>query len=325
MAKSFAINNLQMKLCIVFLCVGLGISCQTDEASLQNDALASQTINKSSKVLSSGQKLSQDDFQKLKAVYEKHPTSKTTRDTYRSALIKKEDWATLEKFFKQIPASELSDQDKSNLGKAYIKLGRYKDAIQSLKPLAKKDNFEVKTLLANAYFHLGDYAESKNLLDENWEQIVKEKKVFEITLRGMIYFYQGDSEKAIEILNKSIEIQPDNISAANGLSRVYAAKGDTEKAEEYLAKVQKGFDRMTAEETRKTTLVRKLIQLQEAYKAKRFQEVINLVKEVLPEAKAGNKPALMQYLFNSYKALGKTKEAQEILEQAKKMQQKNED
>lgn len=321
MIQSFMTNKFSVRFVLVFLCACFCISCQTDENALQEDATAKATINQVSQVLKSGQKPTSEDFEQLKSVYEKYPDSESTRQTYKSALIVREDWAALEKFLTAIPAAKLTDDDKLNLGKTYIKLGRYNDAVETLKPFENGNNLEAKTLLANAYFHLGKYAEAKPLLDSNWEQIIKDKRIDDITLRGMIYFHEKENEKAIETLEKALEFMPDNISAANGLSRVYAAKGETEKAEEYLAKVQQSFDKLTAEERRKTYLVEKFYKLQEAYKAKRFQEVIDLANDVLPEAEARNKAALYQYLFNSYQALGMQKEAQEILVKAKQMQQ----
>lgn len=321
MIHNLLTNISSIKLLLIVICVSFAISCQSDEAALNADETAKQTINSSSQMLSSGQKPSAENFEKLKAVYEKYPKSETVAQTYKSALIVREDWAALEKFLSSIPKSELSNDDSLNLGKTYIKLGRYNDAIKTLKALENGNNLEVKTLLANAYFHLDRYAEAKPLLDNNWEQIIKDKRADDITMRGMIYFHEKENDKAIETLEKALEVKPDNIPAANGLSRVYAAKGDTEKAEEYLAKVQQMFDTLTAEERRKTNLVEKIYKLQEAYKAKRFQEVISLVNEVLPQADAKNKAALYQYLYNSYQALGMQKEAQETLAKAKQIQQ----
>ena len=80
--------------------------------------------------------------------------------------------------------------------------------------------------------------------------------------------------------------------------------------------------RKTADERRKTNYVEKIYKLQEAYKAKRFQEVINIANEILPEADAKNKAALYQFLYNSHKALGQQEEAQEVLVKAREMQQK---
>ena len=317
----FSTNSLNLKLLLVLTCVVLCISCQSDETALQNDATAKLTVNKTSQMLTSGQKIKAEQIEAIKAVYEKYPNSKTALQTYKSALIIREDWASLEKLLTKIPFSEMSDDDKVNLGKTYMRLGRYKDAIEILKTFEKGNSLENKVLLATAYFRLGKYNEAKPIFDANWEQILTEKKAPEVSMRGMIYFYEKENEKAIDTLKKALEIDPNNISAANGLSRVYSAQGETEKAEEYLAKVQESFDKMTAEETRKTNIVGKLYKLQEAYKAKRFQEVINLSKELLPQVDARNKGTIMQYLFNSYQALGMTKEAQEVLAKAKQMQQ----
>lgn len=322
MKKGFAINNTKLKLCLILLSLGLLVSCQTDEESaLKADASASQAINQANIFLQNRQKLSPENFDKIKKIYKQYPTSKTVQDTYRAALIIKEDWAILVDFFKQIPESKLTVEDKINLAKAYIKLGRYNDSSETLKPLAGQNNLEVKTLLANAYFHLGKYDESKRLIDENWQQILNEKKSDEIALRGMIYFYQGDTEKAIETLNKSIEFNPDHLPSYNGLSRVYASKGEQTKAEENLKKVQEIFNKVTADERRKTIMVEKSYKLQDAYQAKRFQEVIDLANELLPEADAKTKVVLYQFQYNSFQALGKQTEAQEVLLKAKQLQQ----
>ncbi len=318
----FSNNRFGHKILLIFACTIFCISCQTDETALQNDATAKVTINNTNQILNSGQKLKAEDFEALKAVYEKYPNSETALQTYKSTLITRSDWASLEKLLKEIPAANLSEEDKINLGKTYIKLGRYRDAIETLKPLESMNNLEIKTILANAYFQLADYEQAKPLFDSNWEMIIKEKRANDVAMRGMIYFYEKETEKAIEALEKALELDSSNITAANGLSRIYAAKGETEKAEEYLARVQQSFDIMTADETRKTKIVSQFYKLQEAYKAKRFQEVINVSKELLPEADTRNKAALMQYLFNSYQALGMQKEAQEIMAQAKQMQQK---
>lgn len=334
MPKNFVNKNLLTKAFLILLCAVFCISCQPDqttvksdakakdEAALQNDAKAKAEINRVNQILSSGRKISQEDFDSVRKIYDQYPSSETIRKTIRSSLIQREDWASLEKFFNEIPASELSQEDKLSLAKVYIKLGRFEDSVEVLKTLEDKNDLEMKSLLANANFHLGNYDEAKNLLDGSWEQIIKEKRVDDIYVRGMIYFYAKENEKAIETFEKLLEIAPDNAPAANGLSRVYASQGETEKAEEYLAKVQQIFDKVTAEEKRKANLVENLYKLQEAYKANRFQEVVALANQILPEADERNKAILYQYLFNSYKALGKQKEAQEVLSKARQMQQK---
>lgn len=307
---------------MIFLCFGLLVSCQTDdESALKADTSAVQTISQAVGFLQNKQKLSREHFDKVKKIYEQYPSSKTAQDTYRAALIVKEDWVVLAEFIKQIPAEKLTVDDRLNLAKAYIKLGRYNDAAGVLSPLGIENNFEATMLLANAHFHLGKYDDAKKLFDENWQQILTEKRSDEIALRGMIYFYQDDRAKAIETLDLSIAFNAEHIPAYNGLSRVYAAQGEMVKAGENLKRVQDIFDKVTATASRQTKLVEKSYKLQEAYQARRFQEVIDLANEMLPESDAKNKAVLYQFLYNSYQALGKQKEAQEVLLRAAPLQQ----
>lgn len=321
MFRIFYSENLRAKAFLITICLIFTVSCQSDEKALKADAEARAEINRVSQLMQKGQKLSQKDVEAIKQIYADYPSSETARNTLKNAYIRREDWASLEKLFIEIPASELSEEDRITFVKVYIKLGRYNDAVETLQKLENKNNSEAKSLLANAYFHLGKYDEAKGLIDTSWQEILQNKRDEEIVLRGMIYFYQKENDKAIETLEKALEINPGSVAANNGLSRIYAARGENEKAEEYLAKVQESFDNLTKEEQKKSTLAAKLYSLQEAYKAKRFQEVINIGTEILPQVTAKNKPALLQYLYNSYLALGKQKEAQEILVQAKQLQQ----
>ena len=291
-----------------------------DESALKNDRRALQTINQVNASLQTEQRLSPELFESLKQVYERYPDAASAHEAYRSALILRKDWAALVEFLQRKPWSTLTVDDKLNLVKAMIKLGRYNGAAEALAPLASQNNFEAKTLLANAYFHLGRYDEAKTLLDESWQEILNEKKVDEITIRGMIYFYQQENDLALQTLNKAIEMNPDYSPALNGVSRVYAAKGDQIKADENLKRVQKVYDKGTAEQVRGTRLVELNQKLKEAYEAKRFQETIEIANEMLPEADAKDKAILYQFQYYSYLALGKQKEAQDALNKANSQQ-----
>lgn len=313
-------HGLKLKFCL-FVTAGLFVSCQTnDESALKNDRSALQTISQVNASIQNEQRLSPDLFERMKQVYERYPTAPSAHDAYRSALMIRKDWAALVEFFQRQPESTLKLDDKLTLAKALLKLGRYEDAVESIAPLVVQDNFEAKCLLANAYFHLGRYDEAKTLLDKNWQEILNEKKIDEITMRGMIYFYQHEFDKAIETMNRSIEIDPDHYPALNGISRVYAAKGDRTKAGEILKRVQQIVDKKTAEAKRGTKLVELSQKLKEAYDAKRFQEVIDIANEMLREADAKDKVTLYQFQYESYVALGKQKEAQVVLNKANSQQ-----
>ncbi len=307
-----------MVLAFAFLFLG----CQNDEKSLQNDKQSLETISKVSTAFSTGQKPSSQEFESLKQVFQRYPESQTAGQMYKLALIKREDWASLKTLLSTTPFENLSLEDRKNLGNASYKLGNYQDAVEVLKTLTEENDREVISVLANSYFFLGDYSEAKLLLDKNWERIKNEKRLNDITLRGLIYFRENESDKAIETLKFALTIAPDNIPAANAISRIYAARGEQEVAVKYLEQVQRSFDKVTAEERRKAIVVEKFYKLQDAYKAQRFQEVIDIAEEVLPEADPKNKLTLYQFLYNSHNALGHQKEAQEALENAKQFQQK---
>ena len=321
MLKTFAATNLRLKFCVLFLCVVVCVSCQKGEEALQNDAVAKAEIARVNQVLQIEKKISQKDFDSVKAIYEKYPSSESARKVLQNAFAQRDDWASLEKFYSEISLSNLSEPEKINFAKVYIKLGRYEDSIKTLKAIGDESNVEIKALLAKSYFHLGKYDEAKTELDGSWEQIVKEKRIEEIALRGIIYFYEKENEKAIETFNKGLEIDSKHVLTNNSLSRVYAAQGNTEKAEEYVTKVKREFDAITAREKVSSAKAEDTMKIQAAYKAKRFEEVINLANRMLPSAKAREKVILYQFLVNSYQATGRTKQAQEALAKAKQIQQ----
>lgn len=296
-------------------------SCQSNDQALENDGPATAEINRVLTVMNTGQKISQEDIDSLQKINEKYPGVKKSQEALHAALISRQDWAALEKFYAaKKSAGEFTVEDQANLGKVYINLGHFADAVETLVPLKDGGNVEMVTLLANAYFQLGRYDEAKELLDGNWEKILAEKRIAAMVTRGMIYFYQADKDRAITVLEKAHEIEPENIAAGNGLSRVYSAMGNQEKADEYIEKVQNTFNRMTAEEQAKTRFVSQIYKLQEAYQAGRHQEVVIIAERLIPQADPRNKQALYQYLYKSYQALGKPKEAQESLTKAQQMQ-----
>lgn len=308
--------RLQIVVCLA-ICFA---ACKGDDAAYQADSESKKLLSQTSQAMFAGQKPSSAEFESIKSILEKYPEAESVRSVYKMALIRREDWNALEQFLLAVPAAERSDEDKLNLAKALFKLGRYAETVNYLEEFQQRNDPEIRSILANSNFYLGKYDEAKLILDKNWEEIINQKRSDDVTLRGMIYFHEKDLEKAVATLQKALELNPDSIPAANGLSRVYAAKGEPEKAAEYVAKVQQKFDKMTTEEQRKTNLLEQVYKLQEAYKAKRFAEVIEIGSKMLPEADEKNKPALYQYLYNSYAALGKNKEAAEILAKAKEIQ-----
>lgn len=310
---------------IFFLCLLLFVSCRSatekDTESLKKDATATAELNRVNQMLARGQYLSQNDIDSLNKIREKYPSAPVVRTLLQGALVKREDWQTAADVITQIPDGERTDEEKVNLAKIYIKLGRYEDALNTVNPLLEKNpaNVELVSLASNSLLNLGRYDEAGQRLDQVWTQIVGEKRFDETTMRGLIYFYQKNYAKAVETLTKSLEFNPDNVSAFNLLARVYAAQGDNQKAEEYTKKMQLGMEKMTAEKQKKARFLESAKNLERAFNDKRYEEVVMLAKTMIPEAETPNKFALYQYLASAYQALGKPADAQNALAEAEKL------
>lgn len=323
MSETFRIKHLFYKLILISL--GLLISCQSASQknhlspSIDNQTLSE--ITRINRILTTEQPLISSDFESIKKIYEKYPQDLQVRNVYQSALVKREDWVSLEKFIGTIPANERSRSDQLNLAKVYLKLGRYQDLVDLIKPLAEATptDADFNGLLSFGYFYLGQNNEAAKHLDLIWEELLQKKRTDEITTRGMIYFRQNDYPKAIATLEKAIEINPDNATATNTLSRIYAAQNNSEKAEEFRKKTEEIHQKGEEFEAKSIQNVELIYQLQTAWKEKRYSEVIELAQKILPESDEKNKPALYQYLAESYKALGKNKEANAALVELEKL------
>lgn len=313
---------------LLFIFLFAFASCQTqtekDTIRLKQDAQANAELSRVNQMMANGQYLMKKDMDALQQIREKYPHAPVARQILQAALIKREDWQTAADFINQVPDSERTYEEKKNLANIYLKLGRYEDTLQTVKPLRGQHpaNAELISTESSALFYLGKYEEAGQLLDQIWNEIVGAKKTDEMTMRGMIYFYAKDYPKAVETLNKAIEFNPNNVAAYNALTRVYSAQGDTAKAEEYTQKVQMIFDKMTADTQKKVKFVESAKQLEEAFKAKRFDEVVILAQKMIPEAENADKAALYQFLANAYQAQGKFVEAQNALAEAEKVKNK---
>jgi tetratricopeptide (TPR) repeat protein len=323
MSETFRIKNLLFKFILISL--SLLISCQSE--SNQNDSPPTkddQTLSEIARinqVLTTGQPLTPADFESLKKIFEKYPKDSQVRNIYQSALVKREDWISLEKFIGEIPPNELSRSDQLNLAKVYLKLGRYQDLIDLMKPLAEAtpNDTDFNSLLSFGYFYLGQNEEAARHLDLVWNKLLKEKRADEITTRGMIYFRQNNYPKAIEVLEKAIEINSQNATATNTLSRIYAAQNNAEKAEEFRKKTAEIHQKGEEFEAKAIQNVEMIYKLQTAWKEKNYSEVIELAQKILPESDEKNKAALYQYIAESYKALGKNVEAKAALAELQKL------
>lgn len=318
--RSYCVKLVAVELCLVF-CIG----CQTNGSTFDKDESSKRFVAQQHKAVSAGKNLSPEQFEKLKTVYEKYPTSDRVRETYRGALVKRTDWGALEKLLTDKPTSNLSVREKKDLANVYTKLGKFRKALELLKPLsdANPNDFELNVLAGLSYYRVGELETAAKHLNSSWDELVKNKKLGEMSILGIIYFRQNNPTKAIEVLDEVLEIDPNHITSNNVLSRIYSQKGEPAKAEKYRLKTLKEQEVIQNESFVKSKQVRKNYELEGAWKNKNYQEVISLSKEMIPNtADKNQKSILLQYLYKSYQALGMKTEAQDVLKQAQQLNQK---
>ena len=239
--------------CILLLCLAFLFACQSEvekeSAALKQDAPVLSRLAQINNSINATRSISPENFAALKTIREKYPNAPGVRQTYKNALVIREDWTELENFLTEKPLADLNAEDRRTLGKVYVKSGKYEQAIETLKALAEANpnDVETRSLLGISYFYLDKPDEAGAQLDSVWDKIIAEKRVDEMTTRGIIYSRQNNFPKAIETLKKAIEINPSSAAANNALSQVYARSGDAEQAEIYRAKTVEINDKVAAE------------------------------------------------------------------------------
>lgn len=294
-----------------------------DQAKFKNDSAAVTEVRRIQTLMSRSQILQQNDLDLLKTLHTKYPEATEVRQIFQNALQTRQDWVALEKLLTEKPGPERSTLDQALLAKVYIKLGRYKVASRIIGPLADAapTDLELNSIAGHAWYFEGKYDDAARAFDRVWDKIIATKQIDEIMLRGMIYFYKGDRNNAIETLKKTIQINPDYIAGNNALSRVFAANGDEKQAEFYRAQAETAHARQTADESRRMRVTSRAHDLENAFAAARYDDCIQIAREMLQSADASQKPVLYEYLGKAYQATGRETEAQEAFREAARLRE----
>ena len=307
-----------MALCFLSAC---GSKVERDRAKFENDRAALTDVRRIQTLISQSQTVQKNDLDLLKTIHAKYADATEVRQTLQNALQARQDWGALETLLTEKPDSDRTPQEQVFLAKVYIKLGRYHDASRIVGPMADTapSDLELNSLAGHASYLEGKFDDAARVFDRVWDALVASKQIDEIMMRGLIYFYKGDKDRAIETLKKTVEINPDYIAGNNALSRVYAAKGDQKQAEFYRAQSETAHARQTADESRGMRVTSRSRDLEGAFAAGRYDECIQIAREMLPSADASQKPILYEYLGKSYQATGKQTEAQEAFQEAARL------
>ena len=309
--------NILAKKSSVLILLGLLVVCSSCDSSLSSQPQKLAQVNSFEKKLNSGQRLTNEEYKSLSEILASFPTDEKVVSVYEKSLTQRKDWETLAKFYEN-EGSSLADSKKKS-AVAYFRAGRYSKTKELSVGFDVKDT-ESRRIRVGALYNLGEYDEAAKILDANWEAIKAGKRVDEYVYRGMIHFYKKENDKALDIFKEALEIDPDNIPVYNGLSRVYSALGKDDEAKEALASLRENYEKLTQKERAKTRFVEKIYKMQEDYKKKRYTDVIVTAKQIESEIPPNQRKVFYQYLYNSYRALGREAEAREALQKARQKQ-----
>lgn len=295
-------------------------SKSNDEELLKKDSQSSSQLGEMNAALTS-KRFTSDNFERLKKIFEKYPNAQKARQTYLNALFFRKDWQAISEFLNSKSTNKLSREEKIILANTYFKLGNYQKTIEIYAPLPEKD-FEIKNLLGQSYLQIGQTADAATSLEEIKDRSIAQKRVDVLSSLGLIYLRQNEFPKAVEILKKAVELDPNHIPSNNALSLVYARQNDMENAEKYRQRTVELQKKSTEQTFESSQRVQKVYEIENAWNAKNYEEVIKIADEMIPltENKA-EKIALYQYLYESYKATGKTQEAEKAAAEGKKVEQ----
>lgn len=314
---------------LIIFCVFLVPSCRDSGDSVStafaNDPKAQADLRRISSGLSQGGAVSTDDFNTIRTLVEKYPNEPEVAKTYRTLLILRSDFSTLEKFLLRDGVENLSGEEKQDLARVYIKNGKSAEALEIITPLIQnsKNDVQLRSLAGVCNFNLGRFEEAGRQFDAVWEEIKAQKMVNEISTRGVIYYRLKNNEKAIELLRLAIELDPAHITSNYTLSRIYSETGETAKAREYQEKTDELQNRLKAATKVKSQQVGDVYDLERAWEAKNYQKVTQIATRLIPNAADdGQRLILYRYLHRSYIALGSDIEAAKAQQEIRKLESK---
>jgi tetratricopeptide (TPR) repeat protein len=319
-------NRILSKLILLIFGIVLFGSCQSRIADgdqrLAADTQGLKDLNSINAELKTTGKISRESYRKLKGLFQKYPASNSVIRTYKSALVLRKDIVAFEEYSSLVPSAEQSAEDKISLATLYVLNGKHQKALDLLVPMSEQlsEDVMVRELLGISYYNLGNMVEAGKAYDSVWDQVIANKMTEAIATRGIIFYKSGELSKAIATLNRALELDPNHISSNYTLSRIYNQQGDAEKAESYRKRTDELQNQLKAATYNKSKNVRLTYDLQDAWKEKRYSDVIKFAnKMLLTTTERNQKLVLYKYLYESYKALGMKSEAQSALDQTQKL------
>lgn len=262
------------------------------------------------------------DVQRLKSIANQYPNEAFIGDVLLALLPGLKDWDGLTDYYEH--KAELSDHDRAMSARVYIQQANYGAARDVIRVVAdaQPENVEANALLGRSLYFFGEYDEATMYYDRVWTSIVADKRVGDITYRAMIYYDQGNSDRALEILRAAIADSPGSIGIHNALGRVLAASGQDAEARVHRDRATELQDELSKHETDQMLRAARVFALNRALQNGDAGECQRMIFEYLPDSDPAFQQELFSFLESVLQRAGRSAEVPAALERARELVRK---
>lgn len=155
--------------------------------------------------------------------------------SFASAKYMKQDYEGALKLLKAADKiGNLNAKNKRRYGYLLLRKGDFEDAMLQFRntlPLTKRESverYELKILIALAYWKLGNLDEAIEEMEELLEKGYKNTKVYQNL--GILYGLADDKERALKFCEEAYEYNKDDSSICDNLADIYVQCGKYEEA-----------------------------------------------------------------------------------------------
>lgn len=202
-----------------------------------------------------------------------------------------------------------SEQDQLKLGASWLRAANYERATAVLVPLAEASGAESQAawLAGFALFHAGDLEAAFPWLQGARGQTDTAKRADAPMLIGLCKLHVGDTDGAIEELERGVEKMPDHPGLLSALSRAYAAAGRTDDSRRLAKQSEVAANTLDGQARDQLRLSALSTAFRNARSEKRHDDADALIDAMLPLAPAPLKRQLLEQRIAIYTELGRPK------------------
>jgi tetratricopeptide (TPR) repeat protein len=143
-------------------------------------------------------------------------------------------------------------------GLVLLRMDRADEAIEALRGRVRQepDDYFANWLLAESLLRIGANADAEREAIAALEQSVRSNARMpqSRTLLGKLLLARGEIDRAVEQLEKALELDADSVTAAYQLAQAYRRKGDIRRANELFARVSKAKSEDPSQFTQRSLL-----------------------------------------------------------------------